>query len=326
MDANNLKYFVAVAKYGSINHAAKAMYISQPQLSHIIKSLEDETGLVMFQRTRHGTKLTRDGEKFLAHCEVILREMDNLKHFINVSREETSHLSVSMTRFSHTAECFNEICAKYQDRNRFSYKLREDGTSGVIDDIAEKLSNIGVIHFSTADADMILKNLKNKQIDFIQLATFRPYVCISGDHEIMQQLRQKSGDSTCGIEIEMLAGYGFVRYIGQYEDFIYHIATESGLVDLNESQKIVYVNDRQEQMRLISRTNFYTIGIVDFAGQNPLYNVVSVPLLHCSEHLTFGIITRSSSKLSDIENDFIDYVRNHYASLQMQDDRVSVPR
>lgn len=40
MDTNNLRYFAAVAQYGSITRAARAMYISQPQLSHIIKQLE----------------------------------------------------------------------------------------------------------------------------------------------------------------------------------------------------------------------------------------------------------------------------------------------
>lgn len=320
MDANNIKFFVAVARYGSINHAAKAMFISQPQLSHIIKGLEEETGLTLFQRTRHGTQLTKQGKEFLTHCEVILQEMENLKHYIASSRDETSRLSVSMTRFSHTSECFNEICAKYQDRSRFSYKLREDAAEGVIGDVAERLSSIGVIHFSSADSDMMLRNLQNKQLTFIPLATFRPYVCLSAHHEIMQRLLQQDHGAS-GIEIEMLADYGFVRYIDQYEDFIYHIATESGLVDLNESQKVIYVNDRQAQMRLISRTNFYTIGIVDFAGQNPLYNVISVPLLHCSEHLKFGIITRKDTKLSDIETDFIDYVRAHYASLQDKEEQ-----
>ena len=119
-----------------------------------------------------------------------------------------------------------------------------------------------------------------------------------------------------GIETRDLAEYGFVRYIGQYEDFIYHIATEGGLVDLNESGKIIYVNDRQEQMRLISKTNFYTIGILEFGGQNSLYDVISVPLKDSSEHLKFGIITRRGAQLSSIEEEFIAYVREHYAGLQ----------
>lgn len=49
MDTNNLRYFAAVAKYGSITQAAKAAYISQPQLSHIIRQLEKEMGLTLFR-------------------------------------------------------------------------------------------------------------------------------------------------------------------------------------------------------------------------------------------------------------------------------------
>ena len=37
------------------------MYISQPQLSHIIKSIEEEVGFDLFQRTNQGVRLTRNG-------------------------------------------------------------------------------------------------------------------------------------------------------------------------------------------------------------------------------------------------------------------------
>ena len=120
MDTKNLKYFVGVAQYGSINQAAKAMYISQPQLSHIIKSIEEEVGFDLFQRTNQGSRLTRNGESFLAHCKVILNEMESLDHFISQTHRQGSRLVVSMTRFSHTAVCFNEVCARHQRRDRHS--------------------------------------------------------------------------------------------------------------------------------------------------------------------------------------------------------------
>ena len=87
-------------------------------------------------------------------------------------------------------------------------------------------------------------------------------------------------------------------------------------MDLNESQKIIYFNDRQQQMRLISRTNFYTIGISEFDGQDSMYGVISVPLLHTSEHLSFGILTRKNSVLSAMESEFIDLVKARYKELQ----------
>ncbi|MCR5370465.1 MAG: LysR family transcriptional regulator [Clostridium sp.] len=313
MDESNIKYFVAVARYGSINQAAKAMYISQPQLSHIIRNIEEEAGMELFQRTSQGTRLTRNGEMFLRHCEVIEQEMDNLRRFVAGTREENSRFSVSMTRFSHTAECFNEVCRRHQETPLLRCKLKEDSTTQVIEDLAEARSNVGVIHFSTSNMEIMKKHFEDRNLRYIHLATFGPYVCISANHELVVRKGRN------GLDINDLRDYGVVRYIGQYEDFIYHIATQNGLVDLNESQKIIYVNDRQEQMQLISRTNFYTIGISEFDGQDDMYSVISVPLLHTSEHLSFGILTRKNISLSAMENEFIELVSARYRELQAEE-------
>lgn len=312
MDANNIKYIVAIAKHGSINHAAKAMFISQPQLSHILKATEDECGFTLFQRTSRGTRLTPAGEDYLQHCEIILQEMAKLNHFVSRAVSTQSRLNVSMTRFSHTSECFNEICKRHQDAEHINYHLREDSPANVIDDVAESRSTIGVIHFSATDRSLTLQNLEHKNLELFPLATFRPYVCLSAEHPLL------ANQSRFAVDISELRHYGFVRYEGQYEDFIYHIATGSGLVDLNESQKIIYVCDRQEQMRLISCTSFFTIGISEFSGQSNLYHVVSIPLLHCSEQLSFGIVTRKNAALSPVEKEFFDTVVKRYHALKEQ--------
>lgn len=262
MDTNNLRYFAAVAKYGSITQAAKAAYISQPQLSHIIRQLEKEMGLTLFRRTSHGTKLTVDGQRILLHCQVILKEMDRLQNMVNAHRIEKSCLNVSMTRFSHTAECYNEICRRYQDIDSFTGRLCEGATLDVVQDVKENRSNIGILHMAGKEADDLARNFEEQGLIYEPLATFRPYVCLSSEHELIRTVGRH------GIDIRELVDYGFVRYIGQYEDFIYHLTTESGPIDLNNARKIIYVNDRQEQMRLLSRTNFFTVGIMEFRDQD----------------------------------------------------------
>ncbi len=309
MDANNIKYIVAIAKYGSINHAAKAMFISQPQLSHILKITEEECGLTLFQRTSRGTKLTPEGEDYLHHCNIILAEMAKLNRYVTQAASAQSRLRVSMTRFSHTSECFNEICRRHQDDTTIHYHLFENSASNVLEDIVDGKSNIGVLHYSTTNESMSQRSFADKKLNFIPLATFRPYVCLAADHPVLK------GKTKSAIEIGELKDYGFVRYAGQYEDFIYHIASDSGLIDLNESQKIIYVCDRQEQMRLIQSTSFYTIGISEFSGQSELYQVISVPLLQSTEHLTFGIVTRKDTVLSPLEEEFKEDVISRYRTL-----------
>lgn len=312
MDTNNLRYFAAVAKYGSITQAAKAMYISQPQLSHIIKQLEQEMGLTLFRRTSQGTRLTVDGQRVLSHCKVILREMDRLENMASTQKMDHSRLNVSMTRFSHTSECFNEICRKYQDIDSFSSHLCEAATMNVVEQVKSGYSNVGVIHVSTQRPDLT-GYFAQQGLTYLPLACFKPYVCLSKEHELIRRHGRK------GIHIQDLQDYGFVRYLGQYEDFIYHISTEKGPIDLNEARKIVYVNDRQEQMRLLSKTNFFTVGIMEFPDQGAMYGVISVPLLGCQEHLRFGIILRQNAILSQMEEDFITLLQNQYHKLQAQE-------
>lgn len=173
MDTNNLRYFAAVAKYGSITQAAKAAYISQPQLSHIIRQLEKEMGLTLFRRTSHGTKLTVDGQRILLHCQVILKEMDRLQNMVNAHRIEKSCLNVSMTRFSHTAECYNEICRRYQDIDSFTGRLCEGATLDVVQDVKENRSNIGILHMAGKEADDLARNFEELASSMNPLPSFR---------------------------------------------------------------------------------------------------------------------------------------------------------
>ena len=61
MDIKSLKYFIAVADYGTMTHAAKALHVSQPALSHQIRMLEEELGCDLFVRHSHSMSLTKDG-------------------------------------------------------------------------------------------------------------------------------------------------------------------------------------------------------------------------------------------------------------------------
>ena len=61
-----LKYIVTVAKQGSINKAAKELFIAQPSLTAAIKELEQELGITIFSRTNKGVIVSTEGEEFLA--------------------------------------------------------------------------------------------------------------------------------------------------------------------------------------------------------------------------------------------------------------------
>src|SRR5580698_5032235 len=74
LDVTRLRVLVAVARYGSVTAAAKALNYAQPSVSHHLARLEAETGVKLIQRAGRGIRLT-DAGRLLAErgAEVIGR-------------------------------------------------------------------------------------------------------------------------------------------------------------------------------------------------------------------------------------------------------------
>ena len=64
------RVFYYVAKYKSFTGAAKALLNNQPNITRMMKRLEEELGCTLFVRQRHGVVLTPEGEKLYAHISV----------------------------------------------------------------------------------------------------------------------------------------------------------------------------------------------------------------------------------------------------------------
>jgi len=79
MTPRQLKYFIEIARSGSITTAANALHIAQPALSHHIAAMEEELDVVLFDRHARGVKLTVAGQRLLERATSILRQMDRLK-------------------------------------------------------------------------------------------------------------------------------------------------------------------------------------------------------------------------------------------------------
>ena len=77
MELRRLRYFIAVAKEGSLTLAAgKRLHTAQPSLSRQIRDLEYEVGVQLMTRSVHGIELTTAGRAFLDHARLALMQVD----------------------------------------------------------------------------------------------------------------------------------------------------------------------------------------------------------------------------------------------------------
>lgn len=72
MELRVLRYFLEVAREGSITHAARRLHISQPTLSKQLKELEEELGKKLFVRGNYNVRLTDEGMLLRKRAEDIL--------------------------------------------------------------------------------------------------------------------------------------------------------------------------------------------------------------------------------------------------------------
>src|SRR5258708_38631482 len=91
-----LTAFVAVAEHASFARAATQLGISNPSLSHAIRSLEDQLGVRLLNRTTRNVALTEAGAELLAHLNPALERFEKALDAVNAFRAKLrGHLRVA---------------------------------------------------------------------------------------------------------------------------------------------------------------------------------------------------------------------------------------
>jgi len=95
MTLSELRFVVSVAQEKNFRRAAAKSFVSQPALSLAIKKIENELGVLIFERNRMGISLTTVGEKIVNQAQIVLEEADKIKA-ISVVEKNTQQVEVKI--------------------------------------------------------------------------------------------------------------------------------------------------------------------------------------------------------------------------------------
>ncbi|QSE99141.1 LysR family transcriptional regulator [Fulvivirga lutea] len=87
MEIRHLKLVVEVSKQGSLTKASETLFVSQSALSHQLKELESELGIVIFNRVNNRLELTNSGEVFRQYAQKIIQQLTELENAVKHGSE-----------------------------------------------------------------------------------------------------------------------------------------------------------------------------------------------------------------------------------------------
>ncbi len=110
MDVNQFRYFKAVAEYGTISAAAKALFITPPAISSSMAALEEELGTKLFSRTGNRLMLNRQGEIFLEYVNFILNSVSDAKtELLESLTDRKNGIVIATTSANLFADLFSDF-------------------------------------------------------------------------------------------------------------------------------------------------------------------------------------------------------------------------
>lgn len=296
MTLQQLRYMIKIVECGSINEAAKQLFITQPSLSNAVKELEHEMGIEMFHRTTRGISLTVDGAEFLSYARQVIEQSELLEQRYIGKKPSRQLCSISTQHYAFAVNAFVSLIEDTSS-DEYEYTLRESRTYDIIEDVSNFRSEVGILYLSDFNRKVLMKLLKEKRLAFHPLFTANPHVFISNSHSL--------ADASI-VTIEDLEDYPYLSFEqGEVNSFYF----SEEILSTAYHKKSIHVSDRATLFNLLIGLNGYTIctGVLnsDLNGDQ----IISVPL-DTSETMQLGWIMNSKAILSHAASLYIEKLKD----------------
>lgn len=160
MEIRVLRYFLAVAREGSITKAANYLHLTQPTLSRQLQDLERKLGQKLLLRSQHSVSLTSEGHILRQRAEEIIDMVDKTEQEFHSIKDVIAGTVYIGSGESHTIKFITDIIKDIQ--KQYS-EIKFDLVSGNAEDLIEKLDK-GLLDFA-----VLIEPINISKFDYMTL-------------------------------------------------------------------------------------------------------------------------------------------------------------
>ena len=295
MNLLHMKYAVEVARLGSLNKAADALFIAQPNMSRSIKELESHLGIAIFDRSAKGMVLTPQGEEFISYAKSILKQIDDVEGLYKKGSPKRQKFSISVPRACYISDAFAEFSKCLSDDPAEIY-YKETNSQRTIKNVLDKDYKLGIIRYAENYDSFFKSMLEEKGLSYEMIAEFS-YVLIMSQDNLLAEKEE--------ITFEDLSPYIEIAHADPYVPFLpLSKVVKDELPDNIERR--VFIFERASQFDLLSE-NADTFMWVSPAPQKILdrYGLVQKKCVDNKKIYKDVLIYRNGYKLTKLDKEFI---------------------
>ncbi len=303
MTFRHLECAIEIARCGSMNRAAANLNVSQPYLSGLIKSLEEELGYEIFIRTKTGIGLTENGSEFIQRAHVIMEELSAIN---SIGIHKGKGLRVAAYYSTFFMRRFLDFRAGSDEDVEDVF--REMGNFEIMDAVVNRESSLGFIVFPGEKREKYFGKLQELGLTQHLLYDFvRLYAVVSASHQLA---------SRESVTISEMRTYPYVAYADESSQSF--LATHIGL---NEHSRVLRVSDRAGFNDAILSGNYLSVlsnPILENRSVKPVSPAIKgllengfivLPISDADLYLEAYYITSLGYKLTEREQAFIRYLK-----------------
>ena len=300
MTLQQLRYALTIADCGSMNEAAKQLFISQPSLSETMKELEQEIGIQIFLRSNRGIVITPEGEEFLGYARQV-NEQYSLLQAKYIEKQTREKFSVSMQHYTFAVKAFVETVKK-AGIDSYEFAAHETTTYDVMENVRNFKSEIGVLYLNDFNEKVMMKIFREKGLEFTELFSCDTYVYLWTGHPLADREV---------ISMEELDEYPCLSFDQGRNNSLY-LAEE--MKNTYDYKRLIKANDRATLLNFMIGLNAYTLcsGIICEELNGSDYK--AVPLKE-SEKMRIGYVKRKCAKISHIGELYIEELEKYRAKI-----------
>lgn len=189
MNLTHLKYALEVERTGSITKAAENLYMGQPNLSRVIKELEDATEIKIFSRTSKGIAPTENGRIFLKRARDIVRQASELENLFKNDKGRRSSFHVAGQSSSSLVNAFNKTVIKLNADGNSDCFLDECQSGEVLEQVIHGECGVGIMKSTIDDFEALQSALWERNVRCTTIGSYTYNLLFHKDHPLANSER-----------------------------------------------------------------------------------------------------------------------------------------